>query len=205
MDQWGTPAAVIAALALFGVLGRFAYWKGTVDEHRKTVDGSLGSIKAILDEIRTDIKSIFRALPAKAVGAGSPLRLTDFGEQIASHLHAKEWAAERAPALRNLTENMQDFEIDAFSDNHVRSEILPSVEWKQKIAVCAYQLGTNDNEIAERTASGSPRRATPTVRRPRLLAIVSGRRYPPISHPRKIDGRHHRPSNRAARSSNRIA
>lgn len=148
MDQWGTPAAVIAALALIGILWRFAYWKGTVDEHRKAVDGSLGSIKAILDEIRDDIKKIFRALPAKSVEAGSPLRLTDFGEQIAQHLNAYEWASKHAPTLLHLLSNMQDFEIDAFSDNHVRSEILPSSAWKPKIAACTYHLGTNENEVA---------------------------------------------------------
>ncbi len=143
-----TPIAVTATLALLGVLYWFAYWKGTVDEHRRTVDGHLSAFKALLDEIRNDIKQIFKRLPDPAVvSSASPLQLTDLGESMSEFMKAKNWAGEIAPQLLPQVINKQPFEVDQVAQDYVKGKL--GKEMDRQVAACAYEYGRTQDRVLD--------------------------------------------------------
>ena len=117
MAEWiNTPLIVTAALAVitavFTVIWKTATWKAKVDSDRSTFKSTLESF---IKEIRDDIKGILSRLPSTPapVGSGSPLRLTDFGERIAKHFGADNWASELAPTLVDDIRGMQPYSFRA--------------------------------------------------------------------------------------------
>ena len=52
MAQWlETPAIVVAVVAVLTILWKAAHWKGTVDEHRKTMDEHRGTVASFMKEV----------------------------------------------------------------------------------------------------------------------------------------------------------
>ena len=75
----------VAVLTLAGILVKGGMWIGAVNADRKSFSKSLGDLA---HEIREDIKKILSRLSPAPISAGSPLRLTDFGRQIADQIDA---------------------------------------------------------------------------------------------------------------------
>ena len=139
LSEWiNTPLIVIAVLAVLGVLYKFARWQGTVDT-------DLTTIKGFMAEIREDIKKIFHRLPPSPVASGSPMRLTDFGENIARKFGAFEWAGKLAPRLVDKARGKEPFEVYDFSKEYVSSHW--KEKWWRKVMECAYEEGTESGNV----------------------------------------------------------
>ena len=117
---------------------KFARWQGTVDTN-------LTTIKEFMAEIREDIKKIFHRLPPSAVASGSPMRLTDFGENIAGEFGAFEWAGKLAPRLMDQARGKEPFEVYEFSKKYVSSHW--EEKWSRKVMECAYEAGTESGNV----------------------------------------------------------
>ena len=139
MEEWiRTPAIVVAAIAVIGLLWNAARWTSRID-------ADLISLKQFTQEIRDDIKQIFQRLPATPVTSNSPLQLTEFGEKIAEWLNAKKWASHQAESLLNKIEGMEPFRVDEFRRQYARTGL--SDKWDKKVAMCAYEFGIDKSGI----------------------------------------------------------
>ena len=92
-----------------------------------------------MEEIRKDIKEIFLRLPPVPVAGSSPIKLTDFGEQIAAKIKASEWAQGLAPTIVHEVAGKRPFEIDEFSEEFVTNKL--GEQWETRVAGCAYEFG----------------------------------------------------------------
>ncbi len=132
------PLIVIAVLAVLGVLYKFAHWQGTVDT-------DLTTLKKFMEEIREDIKRIFNRLPPPSpVASDSPMRLTDFGKNIAQKFGAFEWAEKLAPTLVGEA-GKEPFEVYDFSEKYVSRHW--EEKWWRKVMECAYEAGTGSENV----------------------------------------------------------
>ena len=102
-------------------------------------------VKGFMAEIREDIKKIFHRLPPSPVPSGSPMRLTDFGENIAREFGAFEWARKLAPILVDKVQGKEPFEVYDFSKKYVSSHW--KEKWWRKVMECAYEAGTEPGNV----------------------------------------------------------
>ena len=138
MMDWGNPATYVAIIAAGGVLVAIGKWVGGMEEFRKTVGNSI-------DEIKADIKEIFKRLPPVPITGESPVRLTDFGEKISDRLEAKDWAQQLAPSLSSQVQGKAEFEIYEFCGDYLQKNL--SEAWERKIAAGAYEFATDKNAV----------------------------------------------------------
>lgn len=137
--DWNNPLIfVVGAIAIIGAIWKLAEWKGRTDD-------SVAAIKDAIREIREDIKKILDRLPDPSVTRGSPLRLTEFGEEISQRLDARPWAESTAPDLLPEIRGMQAFQVDAFCETYVTERL--DEEWNTKVAQCAYELSVNRDSV----------------------------------------------------------
>ena len=143
-------AAVVAAITITitvlgaagGIIWKTGRWVGKVDSETSGVREFAQEIRDNLREMRTHINDIFSRLPPpRTVETGSPVRLSEFGRQVAAKLQADEWASQAAPTLAKDVAGKQPFEIDDFSRTYVADELLPDSAWKDRIAECSYEFG----------------------------------------------------------------
>ncbi len=161
MAEWlNNPVIVLVALAILGLLGKAIYWVAGVDKDRRALkddaekdrtefkeksEKDRSEILGLIKEIREDIKNIFLRLPPAPVAGSSPLRLTDFGNQISSSIKAEEWANELAPTLLDDVQGKQPFEVDEFCQDYVQQKL--SDLWQGKVAGCAYEFGIDKDGV----------------------------------------------------------
>ena len=136
---WLVWPAVAIGLAALAALAKFFEWRGSVNTQ-------LGTVKDFMAEIRDDIKGILKRLPAhpRSVESGSPVRLTEFGQEIAATFKAKEWATEIAPSLEEKIKGNADFEVDQFSHDYVHEtleDLTLKAEARNRVGAVAYQFG----------------------------------------------------------------
>lgn len=137
--DWSNPLIyVVGGIAGIGAIWKLGEWKGRTDD-------SVSAIKDTIREIREDIKKILGRLPPPAVEQGSPLRLTEFGEEISRRLDARSWATETASNLLPEVRGKQAFQVDEFCETYVQTRL--SEEWKTEVARCAYELGRDRESI----------------------------------------------------------
>ena len=107
------PIVIITGtLAVVGVIWRFGVWMGAVNEH-------MSQVVKFMEEIRDDIKQIFRKLPNTPVSSQSPLQLTELGKSISEKLRGKEWAKNTAPKLMDKIRGKPAYEIQEFCFSYV--------------------------------------------------------------------------------------
>lgn len=128
---------VIIGLAIAGLVIRLAVWYGAVNADRK-------NFKEFMEEIRKDVNAILTRLPPSPVASDSPLRLTEFGTEIAEAIEAQSWAERLAPALMHEVGGKEPFEIDRFCIDYVE-RLGP--EWDRKIAQSSYEFGIKESGI----------------------------------------------------------
>lgn len=117
MPDWlNTPVIVIAVLAVCTVLVKIGMWVGGVNSDRRTFDSFIDEVKTDIKEIKNNITRIIIQLAQRpAFVAGSPLQLTDFGEEISSDIEAKKWAEKLAPYVKKEIE-AEDSPVDTDYD-----------------------------------------------------------------------------------------
>ena len=139
------PLWFILVLTICGLAVKGLFWLRDV-QHAKT------GWQAIADEIRRDIKQIFLRLPSTPfpVSSDSPMRLTDFGKELAEKFGdhgAHAWATSLAITLVQEVADLPEFQIDAFAEMYVRDRLDdPS---QIAITACAYEAGVNRDVVLE--------------------------------------------------------
>ena len=156
------PATYIVVLAVGAALVKGLFWLRDV-HHVKN------GWHTFTKEIREDIKKILLIIRTP-VASGSPLQLTDFGEQISSKLEARNWAEILAPTLREEVEGKQPFEIDEFSNSYVEKKL--DKDMRARVAGCAYEFGIEHAGVHS---------VLRVVLRDQLLRITSGPGQPTSS------------------------
>ena len=155
-DWFSTPVIVLAAIAAGSLVIGGAYkvgkWVSAIDADRSALKDGANSDREVLTgfmrEVRDDIRAIrenileiFKRLPPApaTVQSDSPLRLTEFGEDIAKDLDAKQWASRVAAGLVGEVEGLEPFEIDEFCARYVREDLTD--DWNRRVARCAFDCG----------------------------------------------------------------
>ena len=139
MVDWVLANGLTTTVALIALL-TFAY---KIIRWIVEVNATMKDFRLFVHEMRKDIKSILLRLSRPAVASESPMRLTDFGREIATKLQAPQWASEVAPGLAKQLEGRQPFEVDDFSRKYIADELLADSAWDKRIAECAYEFGLN--------------------------------------------------------------
>ena len=144
VEQWlSTPLIVTAAIAIATLLVSIGIWVGRVNEGR-------GEVKKFMEEIRDDIKKIFRALPGSTVTSASPLRLTDLGETISERLNASQWANHLVQELRPQIEGRNQYQIQEFCQGYVTNQRFEDdQEFLTLIQVCAFDHGLTESQVRD--------------------------------------------------------
>ena len=172
MAEWiNTPVIIIAVLTLLGILWKAASWQGSVNadlsawkastdrdraewkqqaerdraEWKEQAERDRSVTQEFMREIRDDIKNIFSRLGPAPVVSKSPLQLTEFGETIAAHAAAYEWAKSLAPTLIDRVEGKQPFQIDEFCDSYVSNELDEDME--TLVSSASYQHALSNDGV----------------------------------------------------------
>ena len=147
MENWlSTPLIVVASLAAVSFIFGIGYWVGGVNNDSSSFNKFMDETKGFIAEIRADIKRIFERLPPPVVAGSSPLRLTDFGQEIADNFGAVEWARGLAPKLVDEVRGKEPFEIDARCGEYVNDN-WSTAFWRPKVQKCSYEMGTGVNSV----------------------------------------------------------
>ena len=86
MPEWITDPRAIAAVVT--AIGGIGYWIGQVNSDRKNFKTFMAEVRDDMAEIRKKFDTILLRLPPRPVTGGSPLRLTDLGDEIADEPNA---------------------------------------------------------------------------------------------------------------------
>ena len=136
MDTGGivgsTIGGIIALIAVGTIIFKIGDWRGRVNT-------DLSTLKQFMDEIRGDIKDILQRLPPPPVAGASPAKLTDFGDRLAAHMDAMQWAAGIAVELAPTLRGQEPYQVDQFAEAYVENSL--SEEMKKTVARCAYEFG----------------------------------------------------------------
>ncbi len=102
----------------------------------------LSTLKIEFGEFRKSIGEILLRLPAAPLADDSPLRLTDLGKRISSHIDANQWAQKTAKQLVDKTVSMDSFQVQEMSFQHSK-EFEPDESMLKKMRESAFQEGLN--------------------------------------------------------------
>ena len=117
-------------------------WIGSVNEHKSAVTKYMGKIDRQLD-------SLLNRIPVVTVARGSPLRLTELGEEISVALDASSWASQAAEELRDRVDPSDPYETQVFCFDFVHDEFEPADDLRRKINMCAYDQGVKRSKVLD--------------------------------------------------------
>lgn len=127
--------AVIAASTLIGI----GIGIGKVETDRRNFNG-------FINEIRNDIKEIFRRLPSKPLAETNPLSLTDKGRKMLSEIDGETWARNLSQTLIDKVSGMDEYQIQEFCFKFVQEKLELTNQQEAIIRKCAYQNASNKEE-----------------------------------------------------------
>ena len=101
---------VVFTWKLHGWAQEVTLWSADVTRWSEEVDKDRKVFKRFMERIDRKIEEIFKRLPPQEATAGSPLRLTDFGEGISQDISAEQWADKliRSGQLEKEVEGMSE-------------------------------------------------------------------------------------------------
>ncbi|MCY4225640.1 MAG: hypothetical protein OXF06_12500 [Bacteroidetes bacterium] len=115
---------VIAIAAVFAV---FMTVKSQKSDHLKwmgSVDAKLSQFGISIQDIKNDIRSltsnifdISYRMGSKVADKQSPVRLTDFGQEISKNLDAPNWVKKISDVVQHEVKGMEPYDIQEFSFN----------------------------------------------------------------------------------------
>ena len=133
-------SVLIGAMALLVSVG---IWVGGVNSGIKELKKAVG-------KIQEEIGRIFERLPERGVVAGSPLRLTEKGKEMAALVDAEKWAADLVLMLLPRARGKDHWVIDQMCRDYVRHGELASDEgreWLRKsVGMIAFSFGTDPED-----------------------------------------------------------
>jgi hypothetical protein len=142
MEDWMIGVAAGGGLTI--VLGavKIGMWVGAVNENRS-------SFKELAKEIRDKLDKILERLAAPTSTAGSPLRLTEFGEKISRELQVREWARNEATGLLDEVQGREPYEVQDFCMEHVQAQFDLGDEFHVRVRAGAYENGTTVKSVQD--------------------------------------------------------
>ena len=139
-EWWVIPSIIVAVVTIGALIFKFGKWVGSVDSDRQ-------DFREFIKEVRDDIKEILGRLPPTSVAGGSPLQLTNLGENISKTLGAREWAEKIAVKLSERVEGKQPYEIQNICFDYVKEEFNPTDKQEAKIGMCAYENAVDRDQV----------------------------------------------------------
>ncbi len=133
---------IAAALVTFtgAVLG-IGMWVGAVNADRK-------SFRALMQEIRQKLDSMFERLPPpRAVQGSGPARLTEFGVRISRAASIREWAAGHARNLLDGAGGREEFDVFELCGDYVTQRLEKDEALRRAMRKVAYDFGSEVEQI----------------------------------------------------------
>ena len=101
-----------------------------------------------MNEVRQDIKEILKRLsPPPELASSSPLTLTDFGQELAEGVGAKEIAKSLAPRVRDDVSGMDPYSVQEHCLTFLTSEYQPPPDINSRINQVAYDRGVKREQV----------------------------------------------------------
>ena len=141
--------AVIAVIAIVTLLVKGGMWIGSVNARLDNTQSRLDTIEALIQEIRRDLRTLFRRLPTSTTTEDSPLRLTDLGKTISEDIGAVPWAIELATELRPQVAGRRPDEIHEFCFEYVYHQFHPDKDLDRAIGMAACENGIDRTEVLD--------------------------------------------------------
>ena len=136
---------------LFGLDADRKQLKNDAAADRKTATGfmeeirdSIGNVREQIGNIREQISNIFGLLN-KPYTHGSPMRLSEYGKQLADNLSAPEWSREVASGILGEVRGMKAFQVHEFCKNYAKNKL--DVETHPEMFSRSYRHGITDEDM----------------------------------------------------------
>ena len=149
MPEWASEILpwVIGSVVVGSVIFGIGNWYGAVNSDRKSFKTFMDKVGSDLEDIRASIQKIFYLLPRPAVESNSPVRLTDFGKEIANNVFAEEWATRQVLFLADATKGKPEFEVFDLCVDHVDKMFKEDDDFNATVRKGAYDCGASKEDV----------------------------------------------------------
>ena len=120
-------------------------WFWSVDRDLGDLKDAVEKITSEISVIHEDIKKILSRLGQEVVEPGSPLKLTDYGQEVANSIAANPWAISVAETLMVDVSGLLPHEIDAFCIGYVQKQL--GEPMRETVARYAYEHGVESDDV----------------------------------------------------------
>ncbi len=136
---------LIAVLSLiFGV----AWWAATFTHKTWGMENGLKDLGNVLRDVRDNTRHILYHMNSDPLTQkGSPVKLTESGEEVSKQSNVREWAENQAPILLTETKEKDEFDTFEICVRHVTSLFENDLSFKRKVQSVAYYHGTDTVQI----------------------------------------------------------
>lgn len=146
--NWPNPGYIIAAIAAATIVYKIFKWISNREAFEGTTNKAIERIDKAIAVIREDIKRILGHVGRPAIKEGSPLRLTDLGEEIAQDIAARAWAAQQGKILSAQVADRAPYDIQRFCFDLVRGDQFdPGPDLLEKMKASAYNRATTFEQV----------------------------------------------------------
>ena len=146
----GVATLIVGLLITVGTLiFKSGKWVQKLESDGNSCRTLTGAIQEEIRQIYSDIKNIFSRLEPVSIVGGSPLGLTELGEEMSEELSAKAWTAEISKTLIERARGMVPFEIQDVSFDHIKKTMGYTSEEDTKIKECAYNHGVPRDKVLD--------------------------------------------------------
>lgn len=149
METWQVillSVTVTVVLSLLGFAIKGALWAGEVNSDTTW-------LKEAIQEIRQDVKEIFKRLGGPTIESSSPIKLTDklteLGKRVADEIDGQTWAQNEAPKIKVRVRGQSDYEIQEFCMDYCVAKYQPTAELLKKMQISAYNNGIGLRSVQE--------------------------------------------------------
>ena len=131
-----------AALSIGALIFKAGGWKNSID----TAIGSIKKeIKTLNEKIDNVLSNFVVQKPIRR--AGSPLVLTEYGEEISKNSSAKNIVERISKLILDEVRGFEPYEIQAFSEEYMKKRFRPTQDENVIIKRCQYNMGINREMI----------------------------------------------------------
>ncbi len=139
------PLWLVFGLGAVTAIVTVARWTSNVDAARKGWSEVAGQIRTDIEQIRSRIDALFTAFGRQTLGAESPLRLTEFGQELSKNLKTTAWAARTADSVQEEVAGMEAWEIQDYCFTYSKERL--SEDRERDVKRVAYEAGVEDLQV----------------------------------------------------------
>ena len=151
VNNWWWIIIVISTIigliiAILSAVIKISRWTGNVDSDRKRFG-------KFMEEIRNDIKDIFKRLPAEPLEkTSSPIALTDYGKRISESIDASEIADMQVTEVSGVVKDYNAYQIQEYCFSFCKDDLLNKlkeshIDLYDKIHKVAFEEGIDVEKI----------------------------------------------------------